>query len=518
MFKNKIKDDRPGQKWFGKFLARNNEVSLKNAEGINKARAQVTEESIRLWFRELEEYLDSIHQKDILNDPKRIFNGDESGFALCPKTGKVLGPRGFKNLYQIKPSNEKENLTVLLIFNANGDMCPPCVVFSYIRPPKAVVNTIPQEWCLGRSETGWMRGEVFFEYVTNEFHNWVVENNIIKPILLLVDGSVFAPVKTYWKTTVRAFLSKPENLNSAVTKTNFYTLLNEALQHPNMADNIKNRFKRCALYPFDANSPDYTKCVRNTLENVQAIDQQSQDITHSDIKSFKTPETDTKKVGFAEISIETESERSLMELSIEQNSTILELDATKEITISSLHVEDENINDEANSDSTVQVQTVTAEIHSAPKPSTNAEPCSSKITSNRNLASSKIDYDEITLYPDSSKTLDTNKNNSFSDLSFSTLHFSGLDLDSIVSLDDVLILPLEDIILSTSTPTTSSVEKESPTKEQTLEPPLTFLIHTVSIVSPSFVLPTENSPLVQPSSAAVGDSSKKKPVIHLKTT
>lgn len=58
--------------------------------------AQVTEQSIRFWFREPEVYLDSKHQKDILSDPKRVFNGDESGFALCPKTGKVLGPRGYK--------------------------------------------------------------------------------------------------------------------------------------------------------------------------------------------------------------------------------------------------------------------------------------------------------------------------------------------------------------------------------------------------------------------------------------
>lgn len=58
-FKNTFKDDRPGQKWFNKFLARNNEVSLKNAEGINNRSIR----SIRLWFRGLEEYLDSIHQK-----------------------------------------------------------------------------------------------------------------------------------------------------------------------------------------------------------------------------------------------------------------------------------------------------------------------------------------------------------------------------------------------------------------------------------------------------------------------
>ncbi|KAH9632258.1 hypothetical protein HF086_002893 [Spodoptera exigua] len=182
---------------------------------------------------------------------------------------------------------------------------------------------MPPEWCLGRSETGWMRGDVFFEYITNDFHKWVVENNIKKPVLLLVDGhkshmslmlsemcekleiilyalppntthilqpadvSVLAPVKTYWKSTVRAFLSKPKNLNSVVTKTNFCTLLNYALKHPNMPDNIKNGFRRCGLYPFDANSPDYTKCVRNTLENVQAVDQQSKVFTYLDIKSFK---------------------------------------------------------------------------------------------------------------------------------------------------------------------------------------------------------------------------------------
>lgn len=101
------------------------------------------------------------------------------------------------------------------------------------------------------------------------------------------------------------------------------------------------------------------------------------------------------EVGLAETSIETESERSHMELSIEENNTIFspidcELDATKEITISSFHEDAENKINEANSDPTVQVQTVSAEIHSAPKQFT--EPCTSKITtSNKTLASSEVD-------------------------------------------------------------------------------------------------------------------------------
>lgn len=578
-FKNRFKDDRPGQKWFEKFLARNKEISLKNSEGINRARAQVTEQSIRLWFKELEQYLDSINQKHILSDPKRIFNGDESGFALCPKTGKVLGPRGYKNLYQIKLSNEKENITVLLTFNANGDVCPPCVVFPYIRPPKAVVNSMPQEWCLGRSDTGWMRGDVFFEYVTNDFNNWIVRNNITKPVLLLVDGhkshmslmlstmcedlqiilyalppntthilqpadvSVFAPLKAYWKSTVREFLLKPENLNCAVTKTNFCTLLNEAIKHPNMPDNIKNGFRRCGLYPFDANSPDYTKCVRNTLENVQSTGP-THNINHSDIKTFKKvlkylrPALKEKninvrtimkevnilkkslpmEVGIAEISIETESENSMIDLSnTDQNKTHFapidcELDATKEINISSSHGEeiDQNTEDN-NSGLTVQIQTVSAQIH--PSPKKYAEPDTLKLsTRNRNAALASItDYDEITVLSETSQKdsdlVDCNKNISLiEDLSIieaeekdtiSTLHLSGsyLDVSSIVSIDDFLILPFEDEEVTT---TTLSVAQKKPlSKEQMTESPATSSIHTALTVlpkSPSQSQIKENAP------------------------
>lgn len=92
---NPFKDDRPGQTWYVNFLKRHPEITVRSAEGINKARARVTEESIRLWFRELEIFLAQEGHLDILTEPERIFNIDESGFSLCPKTGKVLGPKGY---------------------------------------------------------------------------------------------------------------------------------------------------------------------------------------------------------------------------------------------------------------------------------------------------------------------------------------------------------------------------------------------------------------------------------------
>ncbi|KAL3281920.1 hypothetical protein HHI36_005123 [Cryptolaemus montrouzieri] len=97
-------------------------------------------------------------------------------------------------------------------------------------------------------------------------------------------------------------------------------------------------------------------------------------------------------------------------------------------------------------------QTVSALTHSSPK--LLAETCLSKIlTSNRNLASGQLDL----IYPDNS-VHDTNENDSFPDLSLSTLHLSGscVDVDSVVSLDDVLIVPVQDIA---SSPTMSNVQK-----------------------------------------------------------
>lgn len=132
--------------------------------------------------------LASINALDIFEDADRMFNGDETEFSLCAKSGKVLGPRGYKNLYVIKNNNEKENITVLIVFSASGKLCQPLVIFPYIRPPKAIVNNMPESWVLGRSDSGWMRGDVFYEYVSNAFNDWLNKNGIKKPVILFIDG------------------------------------------------------------------------------------------------------------------------------------------------------------------------------------------------------------------------------------------------------------------------------------------------------------------------------------------
>lgn len=154
-----------------------------------------------------------------------------------------------------------------------------------------------------------MVSETFFEYIANGVHVWLNENNIKRPILLFVDGhkshmtmelskfcqendiilyalkpntthimqpadvSVFKPLKTEWKKTVREWQMEPENNNKIVSKSTFPTLLEMVLTKMDLVDTIKNGFRKCGLYPFNPDNVDYKKCVRNQLETLTECDQ-----------------------------------------------------------------------------------------------------------------------------------------------------------------------------------------------------------------------------------------------------
>lgn len=373
--KTPFKNDRPGKKWYYAFLNRNKGLlTLRTPETISKARAVVKEETIRKWFRDLEAHLTDENCQDILNDPTRLFNGDETSFSLAPKTGNVIGPRGYRNIFQIKFSNEKENITVLLVFSASGETLPPVVVFPYQKVPQKIVNSMPDDWVIGRSETGWMRTETFFEYIANDFSNWLNQHQIKRPVLLLVDGhkshlsmhlsefcsnnqiilyslppntthimqpadvGAFKGIKSDYQKTVREWSVLPENHGRTITKTNFCQILKLVLEKTDRTSTIINAFRKCGLFPFDPDAIDYSKCVHNNLEKLNETANENEAISVNEIETTKKVLLSVKKqiiengIDF-EILIETlttlahkksEMENNTENLSILQTETILE--------------------------------------------------------------------------------------------------------------------------------------------------------------------------------------------------
>jgi len=67
-------------------------MSGRTSEHVTAANACISEQDIKKWFEGIKQYLKEglFH---ILSDPTRIFNGDETGFSLCPKTKAVLAPK-----------------------------------------------------------------------------------------------------------------------------------------------------------------------------------------------------------------------------------------------------------------------------------------------------------------------------------------------------------------------------------------------------------------------------------------
>lgn len=154
-------------------------MAERTAQNLTTARDNVTEDQIKKWFEEVGDYLEKKGLKSALEEPERVFNTDESAFFLSPKPGKVLAKRGEKHVY-CSSGDEKDNLTVLVTGNAAGQLTPPMVVYSYERIPAAVAHKIPGNFGVGRSQSRWMCGSTFYEYMTNIFHPWLIEQNIKK--------------------------------------------------------------------------------------------------------------------------------------------------------------------------------------------------------------------------------------------------------------------------------------------------------------------------------------------------
>ena len=124
----------------------------------------------------------------ILERPKSIFNGDETGIQLSPKSGHLLGPRNDKDFYEISSGKEKESLTVLCTFSAAGDALPPMIMYPYKRIPAHISDSVPENWPIGRSNTGWMISSTFYEYIANSFYPWCISNGVEFPIIYFLDG------------------------------------------------------------------------------------------------------------------------------------------------------------------------------------------------------------------------------------------------------------------------------------------------------------------------------------------
>lgn len=140
-------------------------------------------------YLQMQDLLTSEKNNAIFNDPRRVFTFSESVLHLNSTDSTNLFARGSK-----KRSDDNKNdefLSILFGCNANGD-CPPMIFTSKFTSKECteyskMYKLNDSSVFLKQTASGWTDPEVFFNYMSTEFHPWTQTKNIPLPVVVFLN-------------------------------------------------------------------------------------------------------------------------------------------------------------------------------------------------------------------------------------------------------------------------------------------------------------------------------------------
>ena len=289
-----FKNCYPSQKWMRGFKKRHN-LTIRRPESYSKTRGNVSPEFLKQWFTTTHDYVnEDIGLKSALNDPRRNFNIDETGAQISPKTGQVLALKGSRTVGQTSIGNEKEQLTVLAAICADSELIPPPLyLLPYVRIPDSVIDNIPDWVVTGKTPNGWINSDTLYEYLINEFDDWLRKNSVKRPVIVWadwhksrlsyhtisgtlkkgivlmglppnathimqpLDTHIFGPMKKAWKSKVADLTFQDDQLSKENFGAHFFPFYKTFLK--DHKDEVSKSFQDTGLCPFDSTKPPYHK-------------------------------------------------------------------------------------------------------------------------------------------------------------------------------------------------------------------------------------------------------------------
>lgn len=262
----------------------------------------MSEDDVRGWYKQIKDYFDENNLFHILSDPRRVneivFNWDETNFFCAPKQVSFWVKRRKTRVWSwSRPVQNFADCYVYFLriwqsYFTDGHFFPNK------RLPAEITSKIPEDWGVGLSDNGWMKSDIFYEYIKNVLHPHLVQTGIIFPVILFVDGhkshltyavsevcfnlqiflialypnctrllqpanvSAFKPLKSGWQKTVLEW--RQNNPSVALTKNNFVPLLVKTIKNTITASTVINRFRTTGLCPWNMIAVDYRKCLGKT--------------------------------------------------------------------------------------------------------------------------------------------------------------------------------------------------------------------------------------------------------------
>lgn len=179
----------PSENWYRGFMKRHKHLVKRTPEILKRASACVGTAEIRSWFTSVENQLTKDGLLDALKDPRRVLNADETGFALDPQKGFVIAPRGANNVFMVS-DNEKEQLTAMLTFSADGYIFKPFLIYPGVRLHSSItkpIETLKTRVNYTSTPSGWEITSSMLVYA-DKLNQEIEEQGIQKPVILFLDG------------------------------------------------------------------------------------------------------------------------------------------------------------------------------------------------------------------------------------------------------------------------------------------------------------------------------------------
>lgn len=171
-----------GPDWLESFLKRNPSISLRKPEATSLNRiAGFNKNEVEMFFNNLI----SVMAKYKF-EAGRIFNVDETGISTVQKPGKILAPKGVKQLGSVTSWERGKNITVTCAMSASGAYIPPMFIFPRLRMSPNLTKGGPNGSIYHCSKSGWMTEELFLLWL-NHFISFTKPSEQ-SPVLLIMDN------------------------------------------------------------------------------------------------------------------------------------------------------------------------------------------------------------------------------------------------------------------------------------------------------------------------------------------
>ncbi|CAI2200149.1 7254_t:CDS:1, partial [Funneliformis geosporum] len=178
--KHPFSENGPGYDWWKRFMRDHSELSIRIPQELSEARAQRANATI------VKDHFDKLKQIIYENSLTaiQIWNMDETGFVIVPKSEKVLARRGARQVHKVSHGNSHEHISLVPTISAAGSYIPPLIIYKGVRTIPNLLEGAPSGTVMGFTNTGYMREELFQIYL----NHFIKSISPIRPVLLILDG------------------------------------------------------------------------------------------------------------------------------------------------------------------------------------------------------------------------------------------------------------------------------------------------------------------------------------------